>query len=134
MCLQQDISFEKRDEFNRKPHTERIIKLLKSDIDLSPIVINGDWGTGKTEFCLKTLKLINSAHSGELNAVYFDAFSEDYIDQPLLSLLTVIYNAFPTEKLLMISFQVGQHYYVLQQKRVSISHLGLFWEMKLQIL
>lgn len=96
--MQQDISFEKRDEFNRKPHTERIIKLLKSDIDLSPIVINGDWGTGKTEFCLKTLKLINSAHSGELNAVYFDAFSEDYIDQPLLSLLTVIYNAFPTEK------------------------------------
>ena len=34
-------TFATHDEFNRKPIAENIIKLLTSDIDLSPMVIDG---------------------------------------------------------------------------------------------
>ena len=44
-----------RDEFRREQVAERVIKLLTSDIDVSPMVIDGDWGTGKTEFCHKLI-------------------------------------------------------------------------------
>lgn len=39
-------TFDTHDEFNRKPIAENIIKLLTSPIDLSPMVIDGGWGTG----------------------------------------------------------------------------------------
>ena len=51
-------TFDTHDEFNRKPIAENIIKLLTLPIDLSPMVIDGGWGTGKTEFCQKA----DSAH------------------------------------------------------------------------
>ena len=42
------LTFDKRDEFNRKPIAKKIITLLESDIDVSPLLIDGDWGTGKS--------------------------------------------------------------------------------------
>ena len=56
--LDTEFTFQTRDEFNRRPFAERIINLLKSDIDISPMAIDGAWGTGKSEFCIKTLRLI----------------------------------------------------------------------------
>ena len=48
-----EYTFDYRDEFLRKPIAEKLISLLDSDINLSPLVIDGGWGTGKTEFCKK---------------------------------------------------------------------------------
>lgn len=45
------LRFDGRDEFSRKSVAEKAIKLLKSDIDVSPMIIDGNWGAGKTEFC-----------------------------------------------------------------------------------
>lgn len=45
--MQDELSFSFRDEFRRKVIAENIIKLLKPEADLSPLVIDGDWGTGK---------------------------------------------------------------------------------------
>ena len=53
------LTFDKRDEFNRKPIAEKIITLLESDIDVSPLLIDGDWGTGKSEFCQKLINLMD---------------------------------------------------------------------------
>ena len=91
------ITFEDQDEFERRGFAERMIRLLNSDIDVSPLVIEGDWGTGKTVFCKKTIKLINSIEE-KTKAIYLDAFSEDYYEQPLLSLLIAVYQAFPAEE------------------------------------
>ena len=41
-------TFDERDEFQRRSIAEKAIKLLKSDIEISPMVIDGSWGTGKT--------------------------------------------------------------------------------------
>lgn len=89
-----EITFEDRDEFNRKPIAENLIKLLDSDIDISPMIIDGMWGTGKTEFCHK---VINKMKSRDSKVVYIDAFSDDHADSPLLTILSSIISLIPVE-------------------------------------
>ena len=85
-------TFDTQDEFNRKPIAENIIRLLTSDIDLSPMVIDGGWGTGKTEFCQKLIRLMQQKHS-DYQPVYIDAFRSDHSGEPLLALLAEIIKA-----------------------------------------
>ena len=82
-------TFATHDEFNRKPIAENIIKLLTSPIDLSPMVIDGGWGTGKTEFCQKLIRLMQQQHP-DYQPVYIDAFRSDHSGEPLLALLAEI--------------------------------------------
>ena len=85
-------TFDTQDEFNRKPIAENIIKLLTSPIDLSPMVIDGGWGTGKTEFCQKLIRLMQQQHP-DYQPVYIDAFRSDHSGEPLLALLAEIIKA-----------------------------------------
>ena len=85
-------TFATHDEFNRKPIAKNIIKLLTSDIDLSPMVIDGGWGTGKTEFCQKLIQLMQQQHP-DYQPVYIDAFRSDHSGEPLLALLAEIIKA-----------------------------------------
>lgn len=85
-------TFATHDEFNRKPIAENIIRLLTSPIDLSPMVIDGGWGTGKTEFCQKLIRLMEQQHS-DYQPVYIDAFRSDHSGEPLLALLAEIIKA-----------------------------------------
>lgn len=97
----QNLTFEKRDEFNRKPMAEKIIRILNTESeDFTPMVIDGDWGTGKTEFCFKLVNLYkeNIRDSVEdkiknTTIIYFDAFENDYLNNPLISLLSTITNS-----------------------------------------
>ena len=82
-------TFVTQDEFNRKPIAENIIRLLTSTIDLSPMVIDGGWGTGKTEFCQKLIRLMQEQHR-DYQPVYIDAFRSDHSGEPLLALLAEI--------------------------------------------
>ena len=84
-------TFDTHDEFNRKPIAENIIKLLTSLIDLSPMVIDGGWGTGKTEFCQKLVRLMQQYPN--FQPVYIDAFRSDHSGEPLLALLAEIIKA-----------------------------------------
>lgn len=85
-------TFATHDEFNRKPIAENIIKLLTLPIDLSPMVIDGGWGTGKTEFCQKLIRLMQQQHP-DYQPVYIDAFRSDHSGEPLLALLAEIIKA-----------------------------------------
>ena len=85
-------TFDTQDEFKRKPIAENIIRLLTSPIDLSPMVIDGGWGTGKTEFCQKLIRLIQQQHP-DYQPVYIDAFRSDHSGEPLLALLAEIIKA-----------------------------------------
>ena len=85
-------TFDTQDEFNRKPIAENIIRLLTSPIDLSPMVIDGGWGTGKTEFCQKLIRLMQQQHP-DYQPVYIDAFRSDHSGEPLLALLAEIIKA-----------------------------------------
>lgn len=90
-----ELTFEYRDEFKRRAVAEKIINLLMDD-QFSPMVLDGDWGVGKTEFCHKLINLIRADQNKEDEAnkniprcqcLYIDAFAEDHGDDPLLMLL-----------------------------------------------
>ncbi|MEZ5470360.1 MAG: P-loop NTPase fold protein [Marinicella sp.] len=91
------ISFEKRDEFDRRPIAVNIINLLTSDVNVSPMVIDGSWGCGKTEFSLKLINLFKEQHPN-YNLVYIDAFQTDYQEDPLLSILSEIIQLLPNDE------------------------------------
>lgn len=123
----KDMTFSYRDEFHRKTIAENIIKLLNADVDFCPMVIDGGWGTGKTEFCHKLINLIKEqdatrrasaqpatdtppaeAGQGEENhpentqqperaVIYLDAFASETVDDPLLCILAAIRAEFPED-------------------------------------
>jgi predicted KAP-like P-loop ATPase len=84
--LKPALTFENRDEFRREPIASQLISLLTSDIDISPLVIDGDWGTGKTEFCQKLIHKLKSEDSHKV--LYIDAFKADHADNPLMTILS----------------------------------------------
>ncbi|WP_432340254.1 KAP family P-loop NTPase fold protein [Yersinia enterocolitica] len=92
--LDNKITFSNRDEYKRKSIAEKIIKLITSDIDTSPMIIDGGWGTGKTEFCYKLINLLNESNP-EYKTVYVDAFNEDHTDSPILTVLAAIVTLLP---------------------------------------
>lgn len=87
------LTFDDRDEFHRKAIAEKVIALLSSDIDISPMIIDGSWGSGKTEFCCKLINLINE--SKDYQTVYVDAFEADHADEPLLSVFSEVLKLLP---------------------------------------
>lgn len=94
--MQEKLSFSFRDEFRRRVIAENIIKLLKPEADLSPLVIDGDWGTGKTEFSIKLKNLILEQEP-ESRVIYIDAFKGDHADSPLLLITSAIASVLPKE-------------------------------------
>ena len=90
-------NFANRDEFQRQPMAEKLIKLLASEVTVSPMVIDGPWGSGKTEFTLKLIKLFEEQEQG-FNLIYIDAFKADHADNPLMTVLAEIIKHLPDEQ------------------------------------
>lgn len=92
----QDLKFQDRDEFKRKSIAENVISLMHSDIEISPIVIDGSWGTGKTEFCHKLINLMAEQNTHHL--IYVDAFKADHADEPLMTILAEVIKILPDDE------------------------------------
>ena len=60
-----------RDEFRREQVAEKVTKLLTAPVEVSPMVIDGDWGTGKTEFCHKLINKFRAEHE-DYRLLYVD--------------------------------------------------------------
>ena len=86
-----------RDEFKREQIADKAISLLTSEIEVSPMVIDGDWGTGKTEFCHKLINKFKANHA-EYSILYIDAFQADHADNPLMTILAEVMTLVPKEK------------------------------------
>jgi hypothetical protein len=89
-------SFDSRDEFNRRVIAENMLKLLRSNLNVSPILLDSEWGSGKSEFCEKLKNLAAKDKSNPL-FIYIDAHSYDHNDDPLLMVLIKLSQAFPAE-------------------------------------
>lgn len=90
------LTFAKRDEFKRKHVAERTISLFQADINVSPMVIDGSWGTGKTEFCHKLINLMAEQNTHHL--IYVDAFRADHADEPLMTVLAEVIKILPDDQ------------------------------------
>lgn len=95
--IDESLSFDFRDEYQRKPIADKAIQLLQSDIDISPMLIDGAWGTGKTEFTHKLINLYRQYH-GEARILYLDAYQADSHSDPLLVVLAAIAQVLPEKE------------------------------------
>lgn len=96
MSINPELKFDTRDEFKRRAIAEKVISLLDADIDVSPMVIDGSWGLGKTEFCQKLINLM--AEKGTHELIYIDAFKADHANEPLLTVLAEVLKVMPSDK------------------------------------
>lgn len=90
------VTFADRDEFKRKVIAEKTISLLRGDVGISPMIIDGSWGTGKTEFCRKLINLMGEDDTHHL--IYVDAFKADHAGEPLMTVLAEVIKVLPNEK------------------------------------
>lgn len=79
---------QKVDLLGRKPLGQKLTDLVDRIDQPLVIALDGGWGSGKSHF----LKLWAGAHAKELGGkaevVYFDAFEHDFLDDPLVSLIS----------------------------------------------
>lgn len=96
------------DLFERTKIIEKIFKILQSEIEENksnqergsnlnsffPMLVDGNWGTGKTVFCHRLNNYINtqcySKEQKRIQTIYIDAFEKDHTDNPLFVLLSKI--------------------------------------------
>lgn len=80
------------DIYNRKVIAENLTKII--EVQEEPIVISLDseWGTGKTTFVTMWKDLLDNdeEYSSKFNTLYFNAWENDYITDPLLALVSEI--------------------------------------------
>jgi len=91
-----ELTFNERDEFSRKQIAEKAIALLTAEIDISPMVIDGGWGTGKTEFCHKLINLMKESDTHHV--IYIDAFKADHANEPLMAILAEVIKVLPSNE------------------------------------
>lgn len=108
-----------RDEFRREQIADKVISLLTSDIDISPMVIDGHWGTGKTEFCHKLMGKFETKHNS-YRLLYIDAFQADHADNPLLTILAEVLNLLPD----------GEQKQSLREKIIPVVRYGIKTTLK----
>ena len=104
-----------KDYIERNSQLESIVKLINSiDTDISPVIaIDSPWGSGKTVF-MKQLELIYKDTDSQIQAIngtvsqtlrdknnlyYFNAWENDYFDDPLQAILLNLINDLDTQGL-----------------------------------
>ncbi len=92
--MDNDVSNIIRDDLNRKHLAQKFYRDLCNDAFLSPHLLDGDWGIGKTEFCHKFFNFIiknnNSIPNKILIPVYINAFNAERINNPFLVLMAAL--------------------------------------------
>jgi hypothetical protein len=77
------------DLLERKPMGQKLTDLVDRIDQPLVIALDGEWGSGKSHF----LKLWTGAHKngelgGKAKVIFFDAFEHDFLDDPLVSLIS----------------------------------------------
>lgn len=78
----------------RKQIAINLTNIIKLKDDMKVLAIDSGWGTGKTTFATMWMNMINNdeTYSSELEVMYFNAWENDYISEPLTSILAELEN------------------------------------------
>ncbi len=76
------------DIFNRKPFGESLLNLIKNTDDELVLALDAPWGEGKSTFVKMWQGLLNQEC---IPHIYFDAFENDYQQDPFLAISSQIY-------------------------------------------
>ncbi|MGL5715502.1 MAG: KAP family P-loop NTPase fold protein [Paraclostridium sp.] len=78
------------DLFNRKSIAENLTKIIESKNKPMVISLDSDWGTGKTTFVTMWKDLLDNDENSNFKTLYFNAWENDYIKDPLLAIFSEI--------------------------------------------
>ncbi|MER5172209.1 KAP family P-loop NTPase fold protein [Thioclava kandeliae] len=78
------------DLFGRRVVGERLSEVVRRFNDPLVIALDGRWGTGKSVFLKKWVGEHKKAPHDETITVYFDAFANDYLADPLVALTSAL--------------------------------------------
>lgn len=78
------------DFLNRRSTGKALSELVERIADPLAIVLDGPWGSGKSYFLKRWVGAHTGENSGNATTVYFDAFANDYLDDPLTGLAAAI--------------------------------------------
>ncbi|MCF6444932.1 P-loop NTPase fold protein [Nereida sp. MMG025] len=86
--------FEGHDKLGREKTGDRLSDLVERIEEPMVIALDGGWGTGKSHFlkCWVGHHLQREGNTSQ--TVYFDAFANDFMDEPLVSLLACMADVF----------------------------------------
>ncbi|MEJ8562682.1 P-loop NTPase fold protein [Yoonia sp. GPGPB17] len=87
--------FEECDVLQRAKVGKSLSELVERVEDPMVVALNGGWGTGKTYFLKRWVGAHILDNAGTATTVYFDAFANDYLSDPLPSLVATLSERFP---------------------------------------
>ncbi len=90
--------FGDRDLLERKGIGKRLSDLLEKVDDPVVLAVDGAWGSGKTHFLKRWVGAHAVENDGRATTVYFDAFANDFIEDPLIGLTGSIGERLPSAK------------------------------------
>jgi len=101
--LSPSLKFGTHDDLNRKLIASKLSLLFEKKADVFPLLIDGEWEAGKTEFCYKLINYLKDRRDGKekdvpsysAEFIYINAFEIEPMEEPLLSILAAIKNALP---------------------------------------
>ena len=93
------------DVLDRAKIAEKLTNLIRDQSDPFVISIDGQWGTGKT-FLLKRWQ--RDLEKEGFSAIYFNAWEDDFCDDPLLAIIGQLSEQFKEGKFKELAKQVGQ--------------------------
>lgn len=74
------------DLLDRKTVGEDLSKLLERIEDPLVVALDGPWGSGKSYFLKRWVGAHTQENGGKATTIYFDAFANDFLDEPLIAL------------------------------------------------
>lgn len=88
------------DALQREECAKRLTQVIEGQTEPLTISVNGSWGTGKT-FLLKRwkaqLELESKEEDKKYKVIYFNAWEDDYLKDPLLSIIGQLFNEIPKD-------------------------------------
>ena len=90
-----DLTLDEYDIFQRKKFINNLTSLFKNTSDGLVITIDSQWGDGKTSLIKQWEKQL--AKEEEFIPIYYDAFKNDFNENPFLSIAVEIHRAFNEE-------------------------------------
>ena len=86
--------FETEDILQRADVGRALSGLVERIEDPIVVALDGGWGTGKTYFLKRWVGAHCLDNAGKATTIYFDAFANDYLSDPLPSLYRPLANVF----------------------------------------
>lgn len=86
-----------KDLLQRAPFGKKLSAVLESIEDPIVLAIDGSWGSGKSFFLQAWVGAHTIENGGAAKTVYFDAYANDFLEEPLISLTSALSERFKNE-------------------------------------